>query len=55
MSTTVLQAILKFALNFCITLGIAFMVICTVFIIISIIKGDIRISKVNNESGNSKK
>lgn len=51
MSATILQML--FILG--VILGLAFMVLCTVFVIICIIHGDIKISIVRNGAGNTKK
>lgn len=45
-----LQPILKFILTFGAVVGIAFMIMCTAFVIISFIRGDIRISMVKDDT-----
>ncbi len=54
MSANVLQPILKFALNLGAELGIAFMMICTIFVIICIINGGIKIRKITDETKDEK-
>lgn len=51
MSATILQALFMLGAIF----GIAFMVLCTVFVVICIVHGDIKISIVRNGAGNTKK
>ena len=46
----ILQPILKFILTFGAIIGIVFMIICTVFVIISFTHGDIKISITKNET-----
>ena len=45
-----LQPILNFILTFSAKLGIVFMIICTIFVVISLIHGDIKISMVRDET-----
>lgn len=45
-----LQLIFKFILTFSAKLGIVFMILCTAFIIISLIRGDIKISIIKDET-----
>lgn len=45
-----LQLIFKFILTISATLGILFMNVCTVFVVISFIHGDIKISMVRDET-----
>lgn len=45
-----LQPIFRFILTFGTTLGIVFMIICTIFVVISFIHGDIKISVVRDET-----
>ena len=45
-----LQPILNFILTFSAVLGIVFMIICTIFVVISLIHGDIKISMVRDET-----
>lgn len=45
-----LQPTFKFILTIGIVLGIAFMVLCTAFVIISLIRGDIKIGMVKDET-----
>ena len=46
----ILQLIFKFILTFSAVLGVVFMIACTVFVIISLIRGDIKISMVRDET-----
>lgn len=50
-----LQPILKFILTFSAVLGIAFMILCTAFVVVSLIRGDIKISMIKDETGNEEK
>ena len=50
MLTTTLQPIFRFILTFGATLGVVFMIICTIFVVISLIHGDIKISMVRDET-----
>ena len=43
-----LQPVLKFILTFSATLGVVFMIACTVFVIISLIRSDIKISMIKD-------
>lgn len=45
-----LQPVLKFILTFSGKLGIVFMILCTAFVIISLIRGDIKIGMVKDET-----
>lgn len=45
-----LQPILKFILTFSAVLGIAFMILCTAFVVVSLIHGDIKISMVRDKT-----
>lgn len=45
-----LQPIFKFILTIGAALGIVFMIVCTVFVIISLIRGDIKIGMVRDET-----
>ena len=47
MLATILQTLFKLSLIF----GLAFMIACTVFVIVGIVHGDIKISMVRNENG----
>lgn len=47
MLATILQTLFKLSLIF----GLAFMIACTVFVIVCIVHGDIKISMVRNENG----
>ena len=51
---SILQALLKFVLRLGVIFGLAFMITCTVFVIVCIIHGDIKINIVrsNEEKGN---
>lgn len=55
MFTDSLQPMLKFVLNIGATFGLVFMSLCTVFVIINIIHGDIRINIVRDETENKEK
>ena len=48
MLAAILQALFKFVLRFGLIFGFAFMVVCTVFVIVCIVRGDIRISMVKD-------
>ena len=50
MLLAILQAMLKFTFDLGTILGLAFMVICTVLVIICFFHGDIRINIVRNEA-----
>lgn len=50
-----LQPIFKFILTIGIVLGIAFMILCTAFVIISLIHGDIRIDMIEDETEKQEK
>lgn len=50
-----LQALIKIVLNLGAIFGLAFMLACTVFVIISIIHGNIRINIVRDETENKEK
>ena len=45
-----LQPIFRFILTLGAPLGIVFMIICTIFVVISFIRGDIKISMVRDET-----
>lgn len=45
-----LQPVFRFILTFSVTLGIVFIIICTIFVVISFIHGDIKISMVRDET-----
>ena len=51
MLATILQTLVKLGA----ILGLAFMVLCTIFVIICIIHGDIRINIVRDETENKEK
>lgn len=53
MPMILLQPLLKFVLNLCIAVGVVFTVPCTIFVIICIIRGDIRISITKSSNKNS--
>ena len=55
MLAAVLKAILKLVLTLGVALGLIFMVACTVFVIICIIRGDIKINIVKHETEKEKK
>ncbi len=46
MLATILQTLLKLSVLF----GLVFMIVCTVFVIACIIKGDIKINIIRNEA-----
>lgn len=48
MLAAMLQAIFKFVLRFGLIFGLVFMVACTVFVIVCIFRGDIRISIIKD-------
>ena len=50
-----LQALIKIMLNLGAIFGLAFMVLCTVFVIICVIHGNIRINIVKDETENKEK
>jgi len=45
-----LQLIFKFILTISATLGIVFMIVCTIFVVISFIHGDIKMSMIKDET-----
>lgn len=51
MLVTILQTLFRL----CAIFGLAFMVLCTVFVVICIVHGDIKISIVRNGAENTKK
>lgn len=55
MLATILKTLFKCVVNISAILGLAFMVICTIFVVICIIHGDIRINIVRDETENKKK
>ncbi len=50
-----LQSVLKFILTFSSVLGIAFMILCTAFVVVSLIRGDIKIGMVKDETEKEEK
>ncbi len=44
----ILQPILNFILTFSAVLGVVFMIVCTAFVIISLIRSDIKISMIKD-------
>lgn len=50
MLLAILQTLFDFMLKLGAILGIAFMIVCTVFVIVCIIHGDIKINIIRNES-----
>ena len=50
-----LQPVFRFILTFSAIVGIVFMIICTIFVVISFIHGDIKISMVKNETDKENK
>jgi len=46
----ILQSVFKFILTFSAVLGVVFMIVCTAFVIISLIRGDIKISTIKDEA-----
>lgn len=55
MLATILKTLFKFVVNISAILGLAFMALCTIFVIISTIHGDIRINIVRDETENKEK
>lgn len=47
---TTLQLIFKFILTFNAKLGIVFMILCTAFVVVLLIRGDIKISIIKDET-----
>lgn len=45
-----LQPIFRFILTFGATLGIVFMILCTAFVVVLLIRGDIKISMIKDET-----
>lgn len=45
-----LLAILQILLKICAIFGLAFMVVCTVFVVVCVIRGDIKINISKNET-----
>lgn len=45
-----LQLIFKFILTFSAKLGIVFMILCTAFVVVLLIRGDIKISIIKDET-----
>lgn len=45
-----LQLTLKFILTFSAIVGIIFMILCTVFVVVLLIRGDIKISMIKDET-----
>lgn len=45
-----LQLIFKFILTFSAKLGIVFMILCTAFVVVLLIRGDIKISMIKDET-----
>lgn len=54
MLLAILQTLFDFMLNLGVIFGLAFMIVCTVFVIVCIVHGDIKINIVrsNAEKGN---
>lgn len=50
MLVAILQAIFKFVLKLSVVFGLAFMVACTVFVIVCIVHGDIKVSIVRDSA-----
>lgn len=44
-----LLAILQILLKICAIFGLAFMVVCTVFVVVCVVRGDIKISITRNK------
>ena len=51
MLLAMLQTLFNFMLKLSVVFGLAFMIVCTVFVIVCIVHGDIKISMVRNENG----
>ena len=47
---SILQALLKFVLRLGVIFGLAFMITCTVFVIVCIIHGDIKINVIRSKT-----
>lgn len=45
-----LQYVFKFILTFSAKLGIVFMILCTAFVVVSVIRGDIKIGMAKDET-----
>ncbi len=45
-----LQFLIKFILDLSMKLGIVFMIVCTVFVIVAFIRGDIKINLLRNKT-----
>lgn len=45
-----LQSVFRFILTFSAALGVVFMIVCTTFVIISLIRGDIKIGMIKDET-----
>lgn len=50
MLLAILQTLFNFMLKLGVILGLAFIMVCTVFVIVCIIRGDIKINIVRNEA-----
>lgn len=50
-----LQLTLKFILTFSAIVGIIFMILCTAFVVVLLIRGDIKISMIKDETQNQDK
>ena len=55
MLVTILQILFRFILKSIVIFGIVFMVICAVFVIVSIVHGDIKIKIARNNAENKDK
>ena len=51
MLAIVMQTLFKFMLELGVILGLAFMVACTVFVVVCVARGDIKISITRTENG----
>lgn len=50
MLLAILQAMFQFVLKLGVIFGLAFMVACTVFVVVCVIRGDIKINIVRNKA-----
>ena len=55
MLVAILQSLLKLTLILSAIFGLAFMVVCTAFVIVCIIRGDIKINIIRNKAEKEKK
>lgn len=55
MLAVIFRNLLKFILSLSVIFGLAFMVVCTAFVIICLVHGDIKISIIRSKEENEKK